>query len=340
MLPRNLRRAILAGGLAVLLGTGVAFAATQEPGAGNSGDDALAAQGAPDVTGRENVWLQVSRSDGERPEFETGPSVTYTVAVDGQALEITSAAPTLADALVDNGIVVGLEDVVSAPMNEQPLEGAEITVTRVGEVYETDTESIPFETIEQQTSTLERGQREVQTEGVEGSRVVTSIVTYENGAEISRVVQTEILAAEPVDEVILVGTREPEPERPTTGGSSSNDSDDSDNIEDEAPAETYSGGDPRAIAQSMLGSHGWGQDQWSCLNSLWQRESNWNPYAQNPSSGAYGIPQSLPGSKMASAGSDWRTNPATQIEWGLNYIDGRYDSPCGAWAHSERVGWY
>ena len=90
----------------------------------------------------------------------------------------------------------------------------------------------------------------------------------------------------------------------------------------------------------MLSSYGWGMDQWSCLDSLWQRESNWNPYAQNSSSGAYGIPQSLPGSKMASAGSDWQTNPATQIKWGLGYIDGRYGSPCGAWAHSQSVGWY
>lgn len=81
-------------------------------------------------------------------------------------------------------------------------------------------------------------------------------------------------------------------------------------------------------------------DQWSCLDALWQRESNWNPSAMNPSSGAYGIPQSLPGSKMASAGADWRTNPATQIRWGLGYIKGRYGSPCGAWGHSQSVGWY
>ncbi len=90
----------------------------------------------------------------------------------------------------------------------------------------------------------------------------------------------------------------------------------------------------------MLSSYGWGMDQWSCLDSLWQRESNWNHTAMNPSSGAYGIPQSLPGSKMASAGADWQTNPATQIRWGLGYIQGRYGSPCGAWGHSQARGWY
>ncbi|WP_232499547.1 hypothetical protein [Agromyces humatus] len=96
----------------------------------------------------------------------------------------------------------------------------------------------------------------------------------------------------------------------------------------------------QAIARDMLAARGWGADQFGCLVSLWDRESGWNVYAQNPSSGAYGIPQSLPGDKMASAGSDWQTNPATQIAWGLGYIADRYGSPCGAWDHSESVGWY
>ncbi len=110
--------------------------------------------------------------------------------------------------------------------------------------------------------------------------------------------------------------------------------------EPEPASVPVSSGDPRSIARSMLSSYGWGADQFGCLNSLWAKESGWNPSAANPSSGAYGIPQSLPGSKMASAGSDWRTNPATQIKWGLGYIDGRYGSPCGAWSHSQANNWY
>jgi hypothetical protein len=81
-------------------------------------------------------------------------------------------------------------------------------------------------------------------------------------------------------------------------------------------------------------------DQFGCLNRLRSKESGWDPSARNPSSGAHGIPQALPGGKMASAGSDWRTNPATQIRWGLGYIDGRYGSPCAAWRHSQRNNWY
>ncbi len=97
----------------------------------------------------------------------------------------------------------------------------------------------------------------------------------------------------------------------------------------------------QGIARQMAASEfGWGDDQFACLVSLWNRESGWNYQAYNSSSGAGGIPQALPASKMASAGADWATNPATQILWGLRYINGSYGSPCSAWDHSESTGWY
>jgi hypothetical protein len=96
----------------------------------------------------------------------------------------------------------------------------------------------------------------------------------------------------------------------------------------------------QAVAASLLASYGWGRDQMAPLIALWNRESGWNPLASNGGSGAYGIPQALPGSKMASAGADWRTNGATQIRWGLSYIKGVYGSPAAAWAHSQATGWY
>jgi hypothetical protein len=96
-----------------------------------------------------------------------------------------------------------------------------------------------------------------------------------------------------------------------------------------------------AIGKSMLTAFGFNQTtQWTCLYNLWTRESGWNVYAENPSSGAYGIPQSLPGSKMESAGSDWETNPATQIKWGLGYIQSVYGTPCGAWDNELAYGSY
>jgi len=96
----------------------------------------------------------------------------------------------------------------------------------------------------------------------------------------------------------------------------------------------------QAWARQNLKVYGWGQGQFGPLLNLWNRESGWRWSARNPSSGAYGIPQSLPGSKMASAGSDWRDNAGTQVKWGLGYISGRYGSPANAWAHSQRTGWY
>ena len=99
-------------------------------------------------------------------------------------------------------------------------------------------------------------------------------------------------------------------------------------------------GSPQQVAEQMLGQFGWSSSQFSCLEPLWERESGWDVTAENPSSGAYGIPQALSGSLMASSGPDWQTDAATQIRWGLTYIQGRYGSPCGAWAHEEADGWY
>jgi len=105
-----------------------------------------------------------------------------------------------------------------------------------------------------------------------------------------------------------------------------------------ASCNEYSGN--RKIGCALLLQKGFKLAEMPCLDKLWAKESGWNHKAENRSSGAFGIPQALPGSKMSSAGSDWKTSPATQIEWGLGYIKGRYGTPCGAWAHSQDVGWY
>ena len=98
--------------------------------------------------------------------------------------------------------------------------------------------------------------------------------------------------------------------------------------------------DPRTIARAMLSDFGFGSDQFSCLDSLYESESGWNVRADNPSSSAYGIPQALPGSKMSTAGADWERNAATQIRWGLGYIQSRYGTPCSAWSFKQGNNWY
>ncbi|GAA1010757.1 transglycosylase SLT domain-containing protein [Streptomyces thermogriseus] len=101
-------------------------------------------------------------------------------------------------------------------------------------------------------------------------------------------------------------------------------------------APTYSAAEAKAIARQMIP----GDAQFRAFSNIVQRESNWNVTATNPSSGAYGLVQALPASKMASAGPDWRTNPRTQIKWGLDYMKSRYGSPVGAWKFWQANGWY
>ncbi|HET6359282.1 transglycosylase SLT domain-containing protein [Streptomyces sp. NBC_00879] len=100
-----------------------------------------------------------------------------------------------------------------------------------------------------------------------------------------------------------------------------------------APSQT---GSAKAIAQQMIKDDA----QFECFSNIVSHESGWDAGASNPSSGAYGLVQALPGSKMASAGADWKTNPKTQIKWGLDYMNDRYGSPCGAWSAWQSQGWY
>ncbi len=99
--------------------------------------------------------------------------------------------------------------------------------------------------------------------------------------------------------------------------------------------------DPKEIAREMAANkYGWGDDQFTCYNNIIMRESMWDTFADNPTSSAYGIPQALPGNRMASEGADWKTNPATQIKWGLKYVAERYGTPCSAWSFKAAHGWY
>ena len=124
-----------------------------------------------------------------------------------------------------------------------------------------------------------------------------------------------------------IGAMAPAPAAPSQGSSPA------------PPASVQPSGTYQDYAAGLLGSYGWDGGQMGCLVPLWNQESGWNPLAAN-ASGAYGIPQALPGSKMASAGSDWLTNGDTQIRWGLGYIKSDYGTPCNAWGHEQSYGWY
>jgi hypothetical protein len=104
--------------------------------------------------------------------------------------------------------------------------------------------------------------------------------------------------------------------------------------------EDLSSADPRDLAKALMPQYGISSSEFGCLDNIWSQESGWNVHAANPTSSAYGIPQALPGSKMASAGPNWEDNAETQIRWGLGYIKGRYGSACAAWSFKQGAGWY
>jgi hypothetical protein len=173
---------------------------------------------------------------------------------------------------------------------------------------------------------IARGSEFVDRPGIPGVEHVTYSVVTLGGREVSRTLVRRELLKQPRSARVIRGTGDPQ----TTS------------IELATVARGV--GKPegnKAYAQVYIRQkYGWGDAQFGCLVKLWKRESNWRANARNRHSGAYGIPQALPGRKMATVDSDWRTNPITQMKWGAGYIKGRYGTPCGAWDHSERRGWY
>jgi hypothetical protein len=162
--------------------------------------------------------------------------------------------------------------------------------------------------------------------GKTGLADITYQVKMVEGIEISRIEISRVITKEPVKEVVVRGTGDPT---------------DLSNALTTAEGKTGTKSGNKEYAKLWINQeYGWGDKQFSCLETLWFRESNWNHKATNPTSGAYGIPQSLPGNKMAANGDDWKTNPATQIKWGANYILDRYDTPCGALDFFYARNWY
>jgi uncharacterized protein YabE (DUF348 family) len=245
-----------------------------------------------------------------------------TVVADGHRRVVTTTAPTVADLLTEIGITVAPADRVSVALTSMPVDGKTVRVQRTRLAERTVTVKIAFKTVSHKDASLYKGTTKVITPGKAGSKRVTYQYVYLDGKLVSKRVLRTVQSAAPRTQVQKVGTK-PVPATKTSAGS------------DPVPV-----GTAQKIAEQMVTARGWGDGEFACLVKLWNRESHWNVHAQNPSSGAYGIPQAWPGSKMASAGPDWQNNPTTQIKWGLGYIADRYHTPCGAWAQSQASGWY
>jgi uncharacterized protein YabE (DUF348 family) len=256
---------------------------------------------------------RTTRLDRDPVRFSTVKKVN--IAVDGSVLEFSTTQSTVRSVFEQAGISLAEGDVTSVPLDAAAVDGMIIMVSRDASSSRTLTEVVPFETETVEEPSLPEGYESIRTAGVAGEAEVTYSVKTVGGAVVERTVVKRTVVREPVNEVLVVGTMDVAT----------------------APVDP---GSARALGQAMAAERGWGDDEFACLDQLWQKESGWRWNADNPSSSAYGIPQALPGSKMATVGDDWLTNPATQIEWGLGYISSRYGTPCNAWAHSVEIGWY
>jgi len=234
------------------------------------------------------------------------------IKADGKVNAVTSGGPTVAQAIKDAHLTIGAHDRLSAPRGSAIRNGEIITIERVKYGTTVGQVAIPYGVDKVNDPNSPAGSTSVTRQGQDGVKRITYQLVYIDGKLSGRVPTSSAVVKQPVNQQERVGTAQPT---------------------------VTASGDAQQIAAGMVSARGWGNDQFSCLVSLWNKESGWRTDAQNPS-GAYGIPQALPGSKMASAGADWQTNAATQITWGLNYIASVYGTPCSAWAHSQATNWY
>lgn len=214
---------------------------------------------------------------------------------------------------------------VSEETIETSLEDLLDTYAPITEKIVVEQVAIPFETITKEaTGTGDETRNKVIQNGQEGLKEITYKIKYQKDVEIEKTVLSEVVVKEPVNKIVQV-------QKITSRAA----------VERDIPT-SVSGtvADYQAYAKQRCYDYGWSDYDFNCLVKLWNRESGWKVTACNRSSGAYGIPQALPASKMASAGPEYRTNYMTQINWGLSYISGRYGSPSSAWNHSQSKGWY
>jgi resuscitation-promoting factor RpfB len=236
---------------------------------------------------------------------------TITLVRNGQATHVTTTEFTAADLLRDLDIPLA-STWLSVPVYGSITDNEQIVLKTLKRVTTTGTMTTPYATKSIPDPTLPRGETTVVTPGRPGASRVTFVVIYLDGVLSTRTQVASTTVSAPVTQVQKVGTAALPPLTTPAGA--------------------------QAYAATQLAKYGWGQDQMSCLITMWDHESGWRYQAENPGSGAYGIPQALPGSKM---GPGWQSDPRVQIAWGLSYIKDRYVSPCQAWSTWQaHGGWY
>lgn len=241
----------------------------------------------------------------------------HIVVLDGE-----SVTPAIDEELSDNKTITITKGATEANNDEDYMSAEEIlaSYTQIVEKVVTEEVEIPYETITKDVSNgSQTTQNRVVQSGSNGLKRVTYRIRYQNGAEIEKTEISSEVIKEPVDKIVEVRTKQVTSRGGVVSGSVA---------------------EYQAYAEKRCFDYGWSDADFQALVKLWNKESRWNPYSCNSSSGAYGIPQALPASKMAVYGTDYLTNYKTQINWGLNYIKSRYGTPTAAWNHSCSKGWY
>jgi uncharacterized protein YabE (DUF348 family) len=252
-------------------------------------------------------------SQGTGLQVTIDRALPFTFVLYGKKVTAYTQGETVREMLAQKDVKLAKNDMLSVPENTPMTAGMTVELWREGKQTVTEEVEVPFETEKIQDADRELGYKEVKTPGIAGKRTVSYEIEMKNGQEVSRKEIQSVTTKESVKQVEVIGAKLPTPLNPT---------------------------EAQALGHQMMLGYGFGEDQWPCLYNLWMRESGWKTTAGNQSSGAYGIPQALPASKMAVVGPDYLTDAATQITRGLGYVKGRYGTPCGAWSSFQAKGWY
>ena len=294
----------------------------------------LSGAGVMAVTTQVNT-VKIQLSNGyEMTVFTTKKSVKEILEDNNIILENNEKATPNIDEEISSDKQIKITDksnqeIEVAKVSESGIETTLDTIldaySQVTEKIVEEEETIPFETITKDVSDgASSTKNKVLQEGVEGKKKVTYKIKYQNDTEIEKNKISEEIIQEPVNKIIQVSSNViTSRSEGTTRGKI-----------------TGTVAEYQEYAREACKNYGWSDGEFGALVKLWNRESGWNPNTRNSSSGAYGIPQALPASKMASAGSDYMTNYKTQIRWGLSYISSRYGSPSSAWSYFQSNGWY
>lgn len=248
-------------------------------------------------------------SQGAGLQVAIDRATPFTFVLYGKTITAYTQGKTVGEMLDQKNVKLAANDMLSLPKETPITNGMTVELWREGKQTITEEADIAFDVEKIQDRDRELGYKEIKTPGATGKRTVSYEIEMKNGKEISRNEIQSVTTKEPTKQVEVIGAKLPTPMNPT---------------------------EAQTLGHQMMLTYGFGEDQWPCLYNLWMHESGWRTTASNPS-GAYGIPQALPGSKM---GSDWQNDAATQIQWGLGYVKGRYSTPCGAYSAWQSKGWY